>query len=83
VSRDYKSRNNRQFKPRRRSNNPHMNHDTWQQLLSLESRDIVVMWFVKIHARELNARRAKEITAGPPPSKRASSSAIPMHPTIP
>ena len=44
-------------------NNPDMNHNTWQQLLSLESRDIVTMWFVKIHGRELNARRAKEITA--------------------
>ena len=40
-----------------------MQHDTWQQLLALESRDIVAMWFKKIHGRELNARRAKEITA--------------------
>jgi hypothetical protein len=40
-----------------------MHHDTWQRLLSLESRDIVAMWFKKIHGRELNARRVKEITA--------------------
>ena len=40
-----------------------MKHDTWQQLQSLESRDIVSMWFKKIHDRDLNARRAKEITA--------------------
>ena len=40
-----------------------MNREVWQQLLSLESRDIVVKWFEKIHGRELNARRAKEIGA--------------------
>ena len=40
-----------------------MQHETWQQLLSFESRDLVSMWFKKIHGRELNARRAKEITA--------------------
>jgi hypothetical protein len=40
-----------------------MQHNTWQQLLSLESRDIVSIWFKKIHGRELNTRRAKEITA--------------------
>ncbi len=40
-----------------------MQQDTWQRLLSLESREIVAMWFTKIHGRELNARRAKEITA--------------------
>ncbi len=40
-----------------------MNHQIWQKLLALESRDIVVMRFNKIHGRKLNARRAKEITA--------------------
>jgi hypothetical protein len=40
-----------------------MQHETWQQLLSFESRDLVSMWFKKIHGRDLNARRAKEITA--------------------
>ncbi|MEQ1696161.1 MAG: YaaC family protein [Hyphomicrobiaceae bacterium] len=40
-----------------------MNNETWQKLLSLESRDIVAMRFKAIHGRELNARRAKEITA--------------------
>jgi hypothetical protein len=40
-----------------------MQQDTWQQLLSLESRDIVAMRFRKIHSRDLNARREIEITA--------------------
>ncbi len=40
-----------------------MNSEIWQQLLSLESRDIVVKWFDEIHTRELNARRAKEINS--------------------
>jgi hypothetical protein len=40
-----------------------MNSETWQKLLSLESRDIVAMWLKTIHGRELNARRAKEIVA--------------------
>jgi YaaC-like Protein len=40
-----------------------MQHETWQQLLSFESRDLVSMWFKRIHGRDLNARRAKEITA--------------------
>jgi hypothetical protein len=40
-----------------------MDTEIWQQLLSLESRDIVAKWFEKIHGRELNARRAKEIGA--------------------
>jgi hypothetical protein len=40
-----------------------MKQDTWQQLLSLESRDIAAIWFKKIHGRDLNARRTKEITA--------------------
>lgn len=40
-----------------------MNSKIWQQLLSLESRDIVTRWFDEIHSRELNARRAKEINS--------------------
>ncbi|MFZ1414510.1 MAG: YaaC family protein [Defluviicoccus sp.] len=40
-----------------------MQQETWQQLLSLESRDIVATWFKKIHCRDLNARRVKEINA--------------------
>src|SRR4051812_19023118 len=37
--------------------------EVWQNLLSLESRDVVTNWFMKIHGRELNARRSKEIGA--------------------
>jgi hypothetical protein len=40
-----------------------MHRETWQQLLSFESRDIVSTWFKRIHGRDLNARRTKEITA--------------------
>ena len=40
-----------------------MNSEIWQQLLSIESRDIVTKWFYEIHSRELNARRAKEINS--------------------
>jgi len=40
-----------------------MEHETWQQLLSFESRDLVSMWFARIHGRELNSRRANEITS--------------------
>lgn len=40
-----------------------MDREIWQQLLSLESRDITQQWYNKIHSRELNARRAKEINA--------------------
>lgn len=36
---------------------------TWQKLMSLESRDVASKWFSRLHERELNARRAKEITA--------------------
>src|ERR1051325_11092974 len=39
------------------------NNEVWQQLLSLESRDATSQWFARIHSRELNARRAKEINA--------------------
>ena len=40
-----------------------MQQETWQQLLSFESRDLVSTWFNRIHGRDLNARRAKEIIA--------------------
>ncbi len=40
-----------------------MNSEVWQQLLSLESRDVTSQWFNRIHGRELNTRRAKEINA--------------------
>ena len=40
-----------------------MQQETWQRLLPFESRDLVSMWFKQIRGRDLNARRAKEITA--------------------
>jgi hypothetical protein len=40
-----------------------MQQDVWQFLLSLENRDTIARWFQKIHSREINARRAKEIMA--------------------
>ncbi|MBX4895916.1 YaaC family protein [Rhizobium bangladeshense] len=40
-----------------------MESRTWQKLMSLESRDVVTQWFLRLHKRDLNARRAKEITA--------------------
>lgn len=40
-----------------------MDQEIWQQLLSLESRDITQHWFFKIHKHELNVHRAKEINA--------------------
>jgi len=40
-----------------------MNNETWQQLLSLESRDITQQWFEKMHGRELNTRRVREINS--------------------
>ncbi|UVS96836.1 YaaC family protein [Burkholderia glumae] len=40
-----------------------MNVEIWQQLLSLENRDITAQWFSRIHSRDLNARRAKQINA--------------------
>lgn len=40
-----------------------MQRKTWQRLLSLETRDAVIAWHSTMHGRELNARRAKEITA--------------------
>ena len=40
-----------------------MNQEIWQQLLSLESRDITQQRFSQIYSRELNARRAREINA--------------------
>ena len=40
-----------------------MNQEIWQQLLSLENRDITQQRFARIHSRELTARRAREINA--------------------
>ncbi len=40
-----------------------MNKEIWQQLLSLENRDITQKWFNQIHGRELNLRRSIEINA--------------------
>lgn len=40
-----------------------MNNEIWQQLLSLENRDITQKWFNQIHGRELNLRRSTEINA--------------------
>ena len=37
--------------------------EIWQRLLGLESHDVVKMWFEKIHARKLNARRTAEVNA--------------------
>jgi hypothetical protein len=39
-----------------------MPNAAWQSLYSLESRDAVCHWHKQIHNRDLNARRAKEIT---------------------
>ena len=46
-----------------------MNQEIWQQLLSLESQDITQRRFARLHARDLNARRAREINAA---AKQAS-----------
>lgn len=40
-----------------------MQTEAWQTLFTLESRDGVASWFMRIHQREINARRAKEITS--------------------
>ena len=40
-----------------------MNHEIWQQLLSLESQDITQQRFAQIHSRKLSARRSREINA--------------------
>lgn len=40
-----------------------MNQEIWQQLLALESQDMVKKWFKYIQHRELNTRRAIEITS--------------------
>lgn len=40
-----------------------MDQEIWQQLLSLESSDLTRQWYSKIHGRELNTRRVKEINA--------------------
>lgn len=39
-----------------------MDKQVWQDLLALESRDIVTQWFEKLHHRQLNERRSIEIT---------------------
>lgn len=39
------------------------NQEIWQQLLSLESRDVIQQRFVQIHSKELNVRRTREINA--------------------
>ncbi|WP_405201668.1 YaaC family protein [Dokdonia sp. LLG6352-1] len=40
-----------------------MNIEVWQQLLSLESQEVVKKMFLKIHGNELNTKRAKEINS--------------------
>lgn len=40
-----------------------MDNEIWQQLLSLENRDITQKWFKQIHGRNLNLRRSTEINA--------------------
>ncbi len=40
-----------------------MHSEIRQELLSLENRDLVQKWFKKIHGRELNLTRTKEINA--------------------
>lgn len=40
-----------------------MNNEVWQQLFSLENRDLTCKWFKRIHSRELNAQRTHEINA--------------------
>lgn len=40
-----------------------MDQEIWQQLLSLESREVTQQWFSILHGRELNIRRTKEINA--------------------
>ncbi len=63
-----------------------MDNETWQQLLSLESRDIVEQWFFRIHARKLSVRRAKEINAAAKQSreyfKNASNSSYSVRPVL-
>ena len=39
------------------------NQNIWQRLLSLETRDVTQRRFKKIHGRNLNARRAREINS--------------------
>ena len=40
-----------------------MNSEAWQQLLALETRDVITSWHQKLYDRTLNARRASEITS--------------------
>ena len=43
--------------------NGEKSREIWQQLLSLESREIVQRRFAQIHSRQLSTRRAREINA--------------------
>lgn len=40
-----------------------MDTETWQQLLPLESTEIIKTWYHKIHSRSLNTTKANQITA--------------------
>lgn len=40
-----------------------MDREVWQQLLSLESRDVTKQWFHKLHGHTLNSGRAEQINA--------------------
>ncbi|MGO7673860.1 YaaC family protein [Rhizobium ruizarguesonis] len=63
-----------------------MESRTWQKLMSLESRDVVSQWFTRLHHRDLNARRAKEITAAAKQAreffKSSSESAYAVRPLL-
>jgi YaaC-like Protein len=60
--------------------------DTWQQLLGLESIDVVCSWHKKIFQRQLNTKRAGEITASAKQAreffKNASNSANTVRPLL-
>ena len=53
-----------------------MDRNIWQQLLSLESRDITQQRFRQIHSKELNARRAREINAAAKQAREYFSNAF-------
>lgn len=63
-----------------------MESRVWSALLELESRDFVCDWFNRIHGKNLNARRAKEITASAKQGREyfnnASSSSIAVRPLL-
>jgi hypothetical protein len=60
--------------------------DTWQQLLGLESIDVVCNWHKKIFKRQLNTKRAGEITASAKQAreffKNAANSANTVRPLL-